>query len=77
MREHISTVRHRLLQFKKPPARLSWRDALGSVIKICGNPRTVRTMKEHIDVAVTGLLRRPPPMAALPPPKCSATASSC
>jgi (2R)-sulfolactate sulfo-lyase subunit beta len=28
------------------------------VIKICGNPRTVRTMKEHIDVDVTGLLRR-------------------
>ena len=28
------------------------------VIKICGNPRTVRTMKEHIDVDVSGLLRR-------------------
>ena len=28
------------------------------VIKICGNPRTVRTMREHIDVDVTGLLRR-------------------
>ena len=28
------------------------------VLKICGNPRTVRTMKEHIDVDVTGLLRR-------------------
>jgi len=28
------------------------------VIKICANPRTVRTMSEHIDVDVTGLLRR-------------------
>ncbi len=28
------------------------------VIKIGGNPRTVRTMKEHIDVDVSGLLRR-------------------
>ena len=28
------------------------------VVKICGNPRTVRTMSEHIDVDVTGLLRR-------------------
>ena len=28
------------------------------VVKICGNPRTVRTMREHIDVDVTGLLRR-------------------
>lgn len=28
------------------------------VIKICGNPRTVRTMREHIDLDVTGLLRR-------------------
>jgi (2R)-sulfolactate sulfo-lyase subunit beta len=28
------------------------------VIKICGNPRTVRTMSEHIDVDVTGILRR-------------------
>lgn len=28
------------------------------VIKISGNPRTVRTMGEHIDVDVTGILRR-------------------
>ena len=28
------------------------------VIKLCANPRTVRTMKEHIDVDVTGLLQR-------------------
>lgn len=28
------------------------------VIKICGNPRSVRTMSEHIDVDVSGLLRR-------------------
>jgi len=28
------------------------------VIKLCANPRTVRTMKEHIDLDVTGLLRR-------------------
>jgi len=28
------------------------------VIKLCANPRTVRTMKEHIDVDVSGLLRR-------------------
>jgi (2R)-sulfolactate sulfo-lyase subunit beta len=28
------------------------------VIKISGNPRTLRTMSEHIDVDVTGILRR-------------------
>ena len=28
------------------------------VIKICANPRTVRTMSEHIDVDVTGLLQQ-------------------
>ena len=28
------------------------------VIKICANPRTVRTMSEHVDVDVTGLLNR-------------------
>ncbi|MGA7972122.1 MAG: UxaA family hydrolase [Pseudolabrys sp.] len=28
------------------------------VIKISGNPRTVRTMSEHVDVDVTGILRR-------------------
>jgi (2R)-sulfolactate sulfo-lyase subunit beta len=28
------------------------------VIKITGNPRTLRTMGEHIDVDVTGVLRR-------------------
>lgn len=28
------------------------------VIKICANPRTVRTMSEHVDVDVSGLLRR-------------------
>ncbi len=28
------------------------------VIKLCANPRTVRTMSEHIDVDVSGLLRR-------------------
>jgi (2R)-sulfolactate sulfo-lyase subunit beta len=28
------------------------------VIKISANPRTVRTMSEHIDVDVSGLLRR-------------------
>jgi (2R)-sulfolactate sulfo-lyase subunit beta len=28
------------------------------VIKITGNPRTVRTMAEHVDVDVTGILRR-------------------
>ena len=28
------------------------------VIKICANPRTVRTMSEHVDVDVTGLLSR-------------------
>ncbi len=28
------------------------------VIKICGNPRTVRTMSEHMDVDVSGLLRK-------------------
>jgi (2R)-sulfolactate sulfo-lyase subunit beta len=28
------------------------------VVKISGNPRTVRTMREHIDVDVSGILRR-------------------
>jgi (2R)-sulfolactate sulfo-lyase subunit beta len=28
------------------------------VIKICANPRTVRLMSEHIDIDVSGLLRR-------------------
>ncbi len=28
------------------------------VIKLCANPRTVRTMGEHVDVAVSGLLRK-------------------
>jgi (2R)-sulfolactate sulfo-lyase subunit beta len=28
------------------------------VIKISGNPKTLRTMGEHIDVDVTGILRR-------------------
>jgi len=28
------------------------------VIKLCANPRTVRTMSEHIDVDVTGITRR-------------------
>jgi len=28
------------------------------VVKICANPRTVRTMSEHVDVDVTGLLKR-------------------
>ena len=28
------------------------------VIKISGNPKTVRTMAEHIDVDVSGILRR-------------------
>ena len=28
------------------------------VIKICANPRTLRTMGEHVDVDVTGILKR-------------------
>lgn len=28
------------------------------IIKLCANPRTVRTMSEHVDVDVSGLLRR-------------------
>ncbi|MCP3686931.1 MAG: UxaA family hydrolase [Gammaproteobacteria bacterium] len=28
------------------------------VIKICANPRTIRTMSEHVDVDVSGLLRK-------------------
>jgi (2R)-sulfolactate sulfo-lyase subunit beta len=28
------------------------------VIKISGNPRTVRTMSEHVDLDVSGILRR-------------------
>jgi (2R)-sulfolactate sulfo-lyase subunit beta len=28
------------------------------VIKICANPRTVRTMHEHVDVDTSGLLQR-------------------
>ncbi len=27
-------------------------------IKLCANPRTVRTMGEHVDVDISGLLRR-------------------
>ena len=33
-------------------------NAILPVIKICANPRTVRTMSEHIDVDVSGLLQR-------------------
>ena len=33
-------------------------NAIVPVIKICANPRTVRTMREHVDVDVTGLLQR-------------------
>ncbi len=33
-------------------------NAIVPVIKICANPRTVRTMGEHIDVDVSGLLQR-------------------
>ena len=33
-------------------------NAIVPVIKICANPRTVRTMSEHVDVDVTGLLQR-------------------
>ena len=32
--------------------------AISPVIKICANPRTVRTMSEHIDVDCSGLLQR-------------------
>ena len=28
------------------------------VIKLCANPRTVRTMGEHVDLDVSGILRR-------------------
>ncbi|HJU24855.1 MAG TPA: D-galactarate dehydratase, partial [Casimicrobiaceae bacterium] len=28
------------------------------VIKLCANPRTVRTMSEHIDLDVSGILQR-------------------
>ena len=28
------------------------------VIKICGNPRTIRTMAQHVDVDISGLLRK-------------------
>ena len=33
-------------------------NAILPVIKLCANPRTVRTMSEHIDVDVSGLLRK-------------------
>jgi (2R)-sulfolactate sulfo-lyase subunit beta len=33
-------------------------NAIMPVIKICANPRTVRTMSEHVDVDVSGLLRK-------------------
>ena len=33
-------------------------NAILPVIKLCANPRTVRLMSEHIDVDVSGLLRR-------------------
>jgi (2R)-sulfolactate sulfo-lyase subunit beta len=28
------------------------------VVKLCSNPRTLRTMSEHFDVDVSGILRR-------------------
>ena len=34
------------------------------VIKICANPRTVRTMSEHVDVDTSGLLQRELTMSA-------------
>lgn len=33
-------------------------NAIVPVIKLCANPRTVRTMGEHVDVDVSGLLRK-------------------
>jgi (2R)-sulfolactate sulfo-lyase subunit beta len=33
-------------------------NAIVPVIKVCANPRTVRTMSEHIDVDCSGLLQR-------------------
>lgn len=33
-------------------------NAIMPIIKICANPRTVRTMSEHVDVDVSGLLRK-------------------
>ena len=33
-------------------------NAIVPVIKICANPRTVRTMSEHVDVDCSGLLQR-------------------
>jgi (2R)-sulfolactate sulfo-lyase subunit beta len=33
-------------------------NAIMPIIKICANPRTVRTMGEHVDVDVSGLLRK-------------------
>ena len=34
------------------------------VIKVCANPRTVRTMSEHVDVDTSGLLQRELTMGA-------------
>ena len=33
-------------------------NAIMPIIKLCANPRTVRTMSEHVDVDVSGLLRK-------------------
>ena len=38
--------------------RLNRGNPIEPVIKLTGNPRTVRTMSEHVDLDVSGLLRR-------------------
>ena len=35
------------------------------VVKITGNPRTVRTMDKHVDLDVSGVLRRERPLIRL------------
>ena len=48
--------------FAPIPLAKAMRPVIGNpilpVIKLCANPRTVRTMAEHIDVDVSGLLRK-------------------
>ena len=46
----------------RTPSRAGQGNVIGNpivpVIKISGNPRTIRTMSEHIDLDVSGILRR-------------------
>ena len=44
--------------FRLPASKDNIGNPILPVIKICANPKTVRTMSEHVDVDTSGLLRR-------------------